>query len=88
MKTTIDRAGRLVIPKAIRRKSGIGPGMPLDIRCENGAITITPTPLTVRLKRKGRLLVAVTAKDTPRLSANVVERTQKALRKEHSGAPI
>jgi AbrB family looped-hinge helix DNA binding protein len=84
MKTTIDRAGRLVIPKAICRESGIGPGMPLDIRCENGAITITPVPLTVRLKRKRQLLVAVRASDTRRLSASVVQRTQKALRQERS----
>jgi len=32
MKTTIDHAGRLVIPKDIRRESGIKPGMPLEIR--------------------------------------------------------
>lgn len=44
MKTTIDHAGRLVIPKDIRRESGIKPGMPLDVRWEKGAIAITPAP--------------------------------------------
>ena len=85
MKTTIDNAGRLVIPKDIRRESGIKPGMPLEVRWEKGAIVITPAPLAVKLKRKGRLLVAVPTKETPRLSMDTVERTRKALRKERSG---
>jgi AbrB family looped-hinge helix DNA binding protein len=84
MKTTIDKAGRLVIPKDIRRESGIKPGMPLDVRWENGMIAIAPTPLPVKLERKGRLLVAVPTKDTPRLSADTVERTRKRLRRERS----
>jgi AbrB family looped-hinge helix DNA binding protein len=85
MKTTIDHAGRLVIPKDIRRESGIKPGMPLDVRWEKGAIAITPAPLPVTLERKGRLLVAVPSKDTPRLSGETVERTRKSLRKERLG---
>src|SRR4026208_608058 len=85
MKTTIDHAGRLTIPKHIRRESGIKPGMPLEVRWEKGAIAITPSPLAVKLERKGRLLVAVSTKDTPRLSADTVERTRKVLRKERSG---
>jgi AbrB family looped-hinge helix DNA binding protein len=87
MKTTIDQAGRLVIPKDIRRESGIKPGMPLEVRWQKGAIAITPAPLPVKLERKGRLLVAVPSKDTPRLSADTVERTRKTLRKERSGTP-
>jgi AbrB family looped-hinge helix DNA binding protein len=86
MKTTIDQAGRLVIPKDIRREAGIKPGMPLDVRWENGAIANTPVPLPVNLERKGRLLVAVPTKDTPPLSADTVERTRKRLRRERSAA--
>lgn len=52
MKTTIDHAGRLVIPKDIRCESGIKPGMALDVRWENGKIAITPSPVTVNLERK------------------------------------
>ena len=88
MKTTIDDAGRLVIPKDIRRESGIKPGMLLEVRWEKGAIAITPAPLEVKLERKGQLLVAVAAKDTSRLSADAVERTRKALRKERSGDAV
>jgi len=86
MKTTIDRAGRLLIPKDIRRESGIRPGMPLDVRWENGKIA--PAPLPVKLERKGRLLVAVPTKDTPRLTTDTVEHTRKRLRRERSVAFI
>lgn len=86
MKTTIDHAGRLVIPKEIRRESGIKPGMPLDVRWENGKIAIAPAPLPVKLERKGRLLVAVPTKDTPRLTTATVSRTRKRLRRERSVA--
>lgn len=72
----MDNAGRLVIPRNIRCESRIKPGIPLDVRWEKGAITITPAPLLVKLERKGRLLVAVPTKDTPRLSTDTVERTR------------
>jgi len=86
MKTTVDRAGRLVIPEEIRRESGIEPGMPLDVRWDNGKIAITPASLPVKLERKGRLLVAVPTKDTPRLTTATVSHTRKRLRRKRSVA--
>ena len=47
MKTTIDKAGRLVIPKEIREKAGLEPGMEVKIRCnlDEGQIEIVlPRP--------------------------------------------
>ena len=84
MKTTIDQAGRLVIPKEIRQEAGLRPGMPLEVRCRAGRIEIEPTPLPVKLVRKGRLLVAVPQKDVGTLSADVVERTRAALQRERA----
>jgi AbrB family looped-hinge helix DNA binding protein len=86
MKITMDNAGRLVIPKDIRRESGIKPGMPLEVRWENGRIAITPAPLPVKLQRKRRLLVAVPVKNASTLTGETVERTRKALRRERSGS--
>ena len=88
MKTTIDHAGRLVIPKDVRREARNKPGMPLDVRWENGKIAIAPAPLPVKLERKGRLLVAVPTKDTSRLTTDTVQRTPKQLRRERSAASI
>ncbi len=84
MKTTIDPAGRLVIPKQIRQEAGLRPGMPLDVRWRAGRIEIEPAPLPVKLVRKGRLLVAVPDKGVAGLSADTVERTRQTLRRERS----
>jgi AbrB family looped-hinge helix DNA binding protein len=82
MKTTMDRAGRLVIPKEIRREAGFEPGTPLEVRWRDGRIEIEPEPLPVRLVRKGRLLVAQARTPVPKLTAKTVERTLAKLRRE------
>ncbi len=84
MKTTIDAAGRLVIPKAVRQEAGLKPGMLLDIRVRGGRVEIEPAPLPVKLVRRGRLLVAVPQKDVPLLAAETVEETRGALRRERA----
>jgi AbrB family looped-hinge helix DNA binding protein len=84
MKTTIDIAGRLVIPKEIRKQAGLMPGMPLDIRWRDGRIEIEPAPLPVELARKGRLLVAVPQQKVNTLPADVVEQTRQALQHERA----
>ena len=55
---TIDRVGRLVIPKEIRDEAGIEPGMALEVRCREGRIEIEPRRRPVRIVKKGRLQVA------------------------------
>jgi len=84
MKATIDNAGRLVISKEIRREAGLKPGLPLDVRWENGKIAITPAPLSVKLERKGRLLVAVSRKGIVPLKTETVEQVRKMVRQERS----
>ena len=84
MRTTIDLAGRLVIPKEIRQEAGLRPGMLLDVRWRAGRIEIEPAPLPVKLERKGRLLIAVPEKDVGPLTAATVERTRKTLRRERA----
>lgn len=82
MKSTIDSAGRLVIPKDIRREAGIRPGMPLDVRVREGRIEIEPAPVTVRLEKRGRFLVAVPQEQVPALNSEIVEGTRNKLRRE------
>lgn len=84
MKTTIDAAGRLVIPKEIRRRAGIQPGTLLDVRWHDGRIEIEPSALPVRLVREGRFLVAVSETEVEQLTAETVEETRRALAEERA----
>src|SRR5437867_11650227 len=42
MKTTIDAAGRVVIPKKLREKAGLTPRTKRDVRLDRGVIEIEP----------------------------------------------
>lgn len=86
MKTSIDQAGRLVIPKEIRREARIEPGTPLDVRWKDGRIEIEPVHAEVRLERRGKLLVAVPVGKMPRLTHAVVERTRSLIHDERAAA--
>jgi AbrB family looped-hinge helix DNA binding protein len=85
MKVVIDSAGRLVIPKLIRRQISLKPGDALEIRCRDGRIELEPVPLTLRLRHKGPLVVATPSEPVEPLTTQTVESTRSALRRERSG---
>ena len=87
MKVTIDSAGRLVIPKEIRREAHLKPGDRLVVRCREGRIELEPAPLEVRLVREGELLVAVPLKPVGKLTREMVEETRRALQAERGENP-
>jgi AbrB family looped-hinge helix DNA binding protein len=58
MKTTIDKAGRVVIPAAIRERAGFVPGSALEISEDETGIRLTRIAPPPRLVRVGRRLVA------------------------------
>jgi AbrB family looped-hinge helix DNA binding protein len=80
MKSAIDAAGRIVIPREVRRQAGLKPGMPLDIRFKDGRVEIEPAPLAVRLVHRGRLLTARPLASTPPLTAEDVQEARRSLR--------
>jgi len=80
MRTAADRAGRVVIPKALREGAGIKPGDPLEIRLVGDHLEIEPAPLPVKLERRGSLLVAVPEGPRPVLAEETVARTVEDLR--------
>ncbi len=59
MKATIDSAGRIVVPKALRRAARLEPGTELEFRLVGSHIELEPTAASVRLERRGGLTVAV-----------------------------
>ena len=71
---TIDRVGRLVIPKEIRDAAGIEPGMQLEVRCREGRIEIEPRRRRVRIVKKGRLQVAESVEPGEKLTRAAVRK--------------
>lgn len=49
MRVTIDRAGRIVVPKAMRDELGLEPDTPLDIELVDGHLEISPPASSARL---------------------------------------
>lgn len=64
--TMIDKAGRLVVPKAIRDAAHLHPGTQVRFRLTGGCVQIEPEPLEVKLERRGSVVVAVPTGETPR----------------------
>jgi AbrB family looped-hinge helix DNA binding protein len=87
MRTTIDAAGRIVIPKEVRRQARLGAGAEVDVRWRDGLIEIEPTSQGVRLVRDGPLLVAIADGEGAPLTAEQVEEIREALRRERSDLP-
>jgi len=80
MRTTIDGAGRVVVPKPLRQAIGLQAGSEVEIRVSDGRIEMEPAPLDVRLQRRGGLLVAVPVRPVPPMPTSLVERTTASLR--------
>jgi AbrB family looped-hinge helix DNA binding protein len=72
MKTAIDAAGRVVIPKSLRDELGLHPGLALEIRTSDGMLVIEPIPTPVTLVRRGKRVVARPAARLPRLTQDDV----------------
>ena len=58
MRTTIDKAGRVVIPAAIRERAGLSPGAALEITNDELGIRLERVATGPRLVKVGRRLVA------------------------------
>ena len=81
MRTTIDRAGRLVIPKQLRVALGLIDGQELEITARDGRLEIEPAPIAIHLARRGRHTVAVPDVDLPPLTAQMVRETLEQIRR-------
>lgn len=66
MRTTIDAAGRLVIPKRIRDRLGLRGKHQVEITESDGRIEIEPASAAVELVREGPVLVAQPVRPLPR----------------------
>jgi AbrB family looped-hinge helix DNA binding protein len=58
MRTTIDKAGRVVIPAALRERAGMSPGSELEVTEDDRGIRLERVAEGPRLVKVGRRLVA------------------------------
>lgn len=83
MRTTIDSAGRVVIPKALRDRLGLGGGDNLLIIERGGHIEISPapTPMSLTHDEDAGVFAAVAEADLPPLTDDdvraVVEQSRR-----------
>lgn len=64
MKTTLDRFGRVIVPKVIRDRLGLVPGAELTIDVHENEVVLKPVEHEAHLKRENGILVfAGTAKN-------------------------
>lgn len=81
MRTTIDPAGRLVIPKPIRDRLGLRGNEQVEITERDGRIEIAPAPTDVELVREGSVLVARPGRVLPPLTGHIVRETMDLVRR-------
>jgi AbrB family looped-hinge helix DNA binding protein len=82
MKTTIDRAGRVVIPKGVRDEAGLRPGTSVRIEYKDGKVEIEPVGKRVRWVRKGSFIVARAPHGTPKMTSEQVRKMIEESREE------
>ena len=81
MNTTVsmDKAGRIVLPKAVREELQLTPGNALDLEVAEDRIVLRPARSKPRMYKKQGIWVLHTGAPMP---ADVVENTIKKIRKE------
>jgi AbrB family looped-hinge helix DNA binding protein len=82
MRTTIDKAGRIVVPKAMREELGLAGGQEVEITAADGEIVISPVSVPKRLviAEDGRPVIVADG-PMPPLTDEIVRATLEAIRR-------
>lgn len=81
MRTTIDAAGRVVIPKTLREAIGLADGGEIEIHLVDGTLVVTPPTVRKRIETRDGRATIVPEEDLPRLSDAVVRDVLDATRR-------
>lgn len=81
MRTAIDSAGRVVIPKELRDRLGLSHGRPVDIRERDGRIEIEPAITAMNLVSRPGGCVAVPEQELPPLTDEMVRDALERVRR-------
>jgi AbrB family looped-hinge helix DNA binding protein len=80
---TIDKAGRIVLPKAVRDELQLSPGDSLELESSEEGISLRPARGSVRIYKKQGVWVM---HGGAALSADVVDKTVRQIRREREQA--
>jgi AbrB family looped-hinge helix DNA binding protein len=81
MRTTIDSAGRIVVPKSLRQALNLKPGQALEIRAGDGRLEIEVAATPMTLQKRGKDVVAIPEIELPKLTADAVRETLEQIRR-------
>jgi AbrB family looped-hinge helix DNA binding protein len=81
MRTTIDAAGRIVVPKPLREAMGLAAGRAIDMVFTDGRIEIELAPVEVDLETSGPLPRLVAGEDQPELTDQQVRDALESTRR-------
>lgn len=84
MRTTIDKAGRVVVPKKIRDAMGLTAGTPIDIIYEDGRIVIEYEAPEYEVRRKNGIKVLHSEHARQPLTDEMIRETLEAVRDERA----
>lgn len=81
MRTTIDKAGRIVVPKPLREELGLEAGQELELSARDGRLEVEAPATPVRLEEREGHLVAVADREMPPLTVDQVRETLERVRR-------
>jgi AbrB family looped-hinge helix DNA binding protein len=81
VRTTIDAAGRIVVPKPLRDELGVKPGQVLELEVRDGRLEVDVVPVVMGLRRGPHGLVAVAEEGLPMLTDDLVRETLERVRR-------
>jgi len=82
MQVKIDKAGRIVLPKAVRERHGLTEGTLLDVDETDGAIVLCPVRTKPPVRMKDGILV-VSAETVGDIEGAVAQEREARLRHTH-----
>jgi AbrB family looped-hinge helix DNA binding protein len=81
MRTTIDGAGRVVIPKAVRDEAGLHAGAELEVSFRDGHVELAPAVVPMRVIDDNGQPVVVSETEMPVLTTEEVRRVLERTRR-------
>lgn len=81
MRSTIDRAGRIVVPKPLRDALSLRGGETLELTVRDGRLEAEPVATPMRLERREDGVAAVPDEALPSLTAEQVRSTLEQTRR-------